>query len=298
VRKKLREIQPDIVHGQGTERECALAAAFSGFPNVVTIHGNMRAIAAVNRVKSFTYNWFAARLESFTLPRTDGVVCITDYTKKAVADLAKKTWIVPNAVDSSFFDIEAIDNPGETPAGICVGAICGRKNQNAFIRSLDALAAQKKFKIVFLGDVDGGDYGREFMQLMETRNWCEYAGFASREKLKGFLRTATFTVLPTVEDNCPMVILEAMAAGVPVMASRVGGIPDLIEAGTTGLFCDPLRPETFAAGVKQLLENPGLCATLAKNAKVSALKRFHPEIIASRHVEIYNEVLGRRAQSA
>src|ERR1039457_1336285 len=44
VRKKLREIQPEIVHGQGTEMDCALSAVFSGFPNVVTIHGNMRLI--------------------------------------------------------------------------------------------------------------------------------------------------------------------------------------------------------------------------------------------------------------
>jgi len=45
VRKKLRELQPDIVHGQGTERDCAISAAFSGFSNVITVHGNMNALA-------------------------------------------------------------------------------------------------------------------------------------------------------------------------------------------------------------------------------------------------------------
>src|SRR5947209_19509187 len=45
IRKKLEEVQPDLVHGQGTERECALSAVFSGFRNVITIHGNMRAVA-------------------------------------------------------------------------------------------------------------------------------------------------------------------------------------------------------------------------------------------------------------
>ena len=51
TRKKLREIQPDIVHGQGTELDCGLSAAFSGFPNVLTIHGNMKAIAKIYRAR-------------------------------------------------------------------------------------------------------------------------------------------------------------------------------------------------------------------------------------------------------
>src|ERR1700730_18110028 len=118
VRKCLKEIQPDIVHGQGTERDCAISAVFSGFPNVVTIHGNMRLIAAVNRSRPFSYDWFAARLESFTLPKSNGVVSITDYTRKAVATLARKTWVVPNAVDVSFFD--TYRKPSPTPLILCV----------------------------------------------------------------------------------------------------------------------------------------------------------------------------------
>ena len=78
ARKKLNSLQPDIVHGQGTERDCALSAVFSGFPNVLTIHGNMRLVAAVNHARLFSFHWLAARLEGFTLPRTDGVVCITE----------------------------------------------------------------------------------------------------------------------------------------------------------------------------------------------------------------------------
>jgi hypothetical protein len=77
VRKKLREIRPDIVHGQGTEMDCAVEAVFSGFPNVLTIHGNMRLIARVNRVRPFSFLWLAARLERLTIPRSSGVVCIT-----------------------------------------------------------------------------------------------------------------------------------------------------------------------------------------------------------------------------
>ena len=110
VRKKLKEIHPHIVHGQGTERDCAVSAVFSGFPNVLTIHGNMRAVAKVNGARPFSYGWLAARLEQMTLPRSQGVVCITNYTCSAVADLARRTWVVPNAVDASFFDLKPAPN--------------------------------------------------------------------------------------------------------------------------------------------------------------------------------------------
>src|SRR6185369_9517211 len=123
------------------ERDCALDAVWSGFPNVLTIHGNMRLIAQVNRAPIFSFHWFAARLEALTIPRSGGVVCITRYTQEAVSDLARRTWVVPNAVDASFFKVDAAP-PGKTPRVLCVGHICQRKNQNAFIRALDPLAEE------------------------------------------------------------------------------------------------------------------------------------------------------------
>ena len=295
TRKKLREIRPDIVHGQGTEHNNALGAIFSGFPNVLTIHGNMRLIAKIQHERPFSFLWLAARLETFTVPRSDGVVCITHYTRDAMAGLAKKTWVVPNAVDASFFEVQP-ELRCEPPIILCVGNVCPRKNQNNFIRALDALAARKKFKVLFLGAAPEQDeYVREFFQLVAARPWCEFGGFADREKLKGHLRGAAFLTLPTLEDNCPMVVLEAMAAGIPVMAANVGGVPDLIEDGKTGLLCDPLNAASMSAAMEKLLLQPEFGRILAANARRSAKERFHPEVIARRHLEIYREVLNTRS---
>src|ERR1019366_6912174 len=107
VRRKLKELQPEIVHGQGTEGHYALSAVFSGFPNVITLHGNMRLIAKLEKPPPLSYNWLAARLEGFAIPRSQGVVCLSRHTQAAVAGLAKRTWVVPNAVETSFFDVHA-----------------------------------------------------------------------------------------------------------------------------------------------------------------------------------------------
>ena len=138
--------------------------------------------------------------------------------------------------------------PAGAPARIlCVGHVCVRKNQNAFIRALDSLAARHKFELRFLGVANENDaYWPEFLGLVRARPWCVYGGLANREELKALLRQATMLALPSLEDNCPMTVLEAMAAGVPVVAARLGGLPDLIEDGKTGFFCDPLDAASMA----------------------------------------------------
>jgi len=289
-RQKLRELNVDIVHGQGTERDCAISAVFSGFPNVLTIHGNMRLISQVNRARPLTYEWLMARLERLTIPRSNGVVCITRYTESAVQDLARRTWLVPNAVDQNFFDLKSA--PASPPQILVVGHIIPRKNQNRFVQALDGLAAEQSFKVIFFGMASGTDsYSDEFFRLMKTRSWCEYNGMASRTELRLAFSKAALMALPSLEDNCPMTVLEAMAAGVPVLAAKVGGVPELIEDGRTGLLCDPLDGANMANAVRRLLTDSSFAARLAAEAKVEARRRFHPQVIARRHVEIYKEVL-------
>jgi glycosyltransferase involved in cell wall biosynthesis len=292
TRRKIRQIRPDIVHGQGTERDCALSAILSGFPNVLTIHGNMRLVSVLNRARPFSYQWLAARLEGLVIPRSKGIVCITRYTQSAVAGQAGRTWVVPNAVDQSFFEVKPA--PVKPPVILCVGNICFRKNQNFFIRALDPLRERFDFTALFLGGYAEDDpYSAEFFREVNSRPWCRYEGFADRETLKDYFKRATMVVLPSLEDNCPMVVLESMAARVPVVAANVGGVPDLVEPGRTGLFCDPHDPASMRTAIERVLTDPPLRDQLAAVAHVEARARFHPSVIASRHMEIYREVLDR-----
>jgi glycosyltransferase involved in cell wall biosynthesis len=221
------------------------------------------------------------------------VVCISRYTRDAVQPLARRTWVLANAVDESFFEVQSAPDASAVPQVLCVGAVCLRKNQNAFIRALDALAKQKNFSVIFLGQAENDAYGAEFFELVKARSWCRHIPFSGREQVKKFFQAAALLVLPTLEDNCPMVVLEAMAAGLPVLASNVGGVPDLITGEQTGLFCDPQRPESFGAGVARLLADLDFARQMAARAKLEAQQRFHPRVIAQRHLEIYREVLAK-----
>lgn len=293
IRGKLREINPDLVHGQGTERECAISAVFSGHPNVLTLHGNMRQVARALGAKPLTFHWLAGHLEAFALRRTGGVVCLTNYTRRNVESLARKTWVVPNAVDESFYSVQR--QPAAQPIVLCVANVHPYKNQNELIRALDPVAAEKKIRLVLVGSASAtSPYGREFLELAAARPWCEFKGPQTGDALKAHLAAAALLVLPTLEDNCPMVVLEAMAAGLPVAASRIGGVPDLIDHDVDGLLFAPQNPAEIREAVLQLLFDPEKAARLAAAAKKRSLEKHHPLKIAGRHMDIYREVIGAR----
>jgi glycosyltransferase involved in cell wall biosynthesis len=290
VRRKLSEIQPFLVHGQGTERYCALAAVYSGFPNLVTIHGNMRHIAALVKARPCSFYWLTARLESLAVRRSRGVICLTNYTRRSVEPLAQRTWLVPNPVHGSFFDVRP--EPSPERALLCVGNILPWKNQAGLIRALDPVAGRRDFKLVFLGKTTVGDaYTQEFDGLVRSRPWCQHVGNLKREELQAELGKATALVIPSLEDNCPMVVLEAMAAGLPVVASRLGGLPDLVEEGRTGFLFDPLDAAGLGHGVEQILGDRSRALEMGRRGRTAALDRFHPRVVARRHLEIYQEVL-------
>jgi glycosyltransferase involved in cell wall biosynthesis len=165
------------------------------------------------------------------------------------------------------------------------------------IRALDQTAGVFPFQIRFFGSCGDDDYAREFHQLLSERPWCHYGGMIGRNELRAEFARAELLVLPTKEDNCPMVVLEAQASGVPVIASGVGGIPDLIVDRVTGLLVDPSAPSSFRQAVESLLKNPELRKQLAKNAYQSALKCFHPKVVAAVHADIYREFLFKEKEN-
>lgn len=293
VRKKLREIHPDIVHGQGTERDCALSAVLSGFPNVVTIHGNMRELAKLHRARPFSFAWLAARLEQFALPRSRGIFCNSLYTQRLVSGVAVTTWLAPNAVRGSFFSAPTIVQPSLPPILLNIGVICPRKSQNQILEVAARLhRRQAKFQIHFLGLLDEGTrYGALFgvrVREAEKEGYARYLGKKSEGELIEVMDSASGLIHAPFEEAFGLVVAEGLARNLKFFGARVGGIGD-IAAGAEGA-------ELFEAGDLAGLEEAvfqWLSAGHPKSTQAARQmrERYHPELIARRHLEIYREVL-------
>ena len=92
-----------------------------------------------------------------------------------------------------------------------------------------------------------------------------------------------------------MVILEAAAAGLPVLASRLGGIPELIQEGVTGYLFEPQIRSTLLSQLTNIFSDAHLASQMAATAREQAVRRFHPNVIAAKHLEIYGELLARKS---
>src|SRR5438132_10394734 len=171
VRKKLRQIRPNIVHGQGTERDCAISAVFSGFRNVITIHGNMVSIVRATGAPMGAYWWAAAILERFTLPRTDGVFCNSRYTESVVRPRVCRTWLVPNAVRREFFETPLpVRLTSSPPILLNVGSIVPHKRQLELLPVLEKLHHEGHvFQASFIGKADRrSSYAAAFLQQVNA----------------------------------------------------------------------------------------------------------------------------------
>jgi len=291
VRALVAEIDPDIVHGQGTERDCAMAAVLSGYPNVLTIHGNMRVHATRGENSKSIYYKLAAMLEGYCLKRTSGVVAISTYTEDLVKDLATKTWLLPNAVDRRYFDITPA--PPVAPRILFVGSIDERKNPLGLIRACESMLRAGECTLAIAGQGNlANAYVRAVHAIAESMPGIELLGFIGRDELGNQFGKSSVVVLPTFEDNCPMVVLEAMAAGLPVAASRVGGVPDLITDEFDGVMFDPNSPLGMMACLERLVRDPKLLSDLGAQGRHTAHSKFHPRVIAQEHVRIYKDLLG------
>jgi glycosyltransferase involved in cell wall biosynthesis len=294
VRNKLKEINPDIVHGQGTERDCAISTVLSGFPNVLTIHGNMRSIAKYYKSKIASYHWVTARLETLALNRTRGVLCNSSYTEDLVHGCNQVVWRVPNPLRMPFFDPPAISEL-RLPVILNVGIITQYKRQ------LEILAMAKNLwkrglEIIFhfAGSLDkSSSYGAAFKRELEQAEmvgYARYLGVLTTSQLIAAMDHSAALIHAPVEEAFGLVVAEALSRNLKLFASATGGIVD-IASNVEGAELFPVSAWTgMETAITRWIEKGSPRPTTASN---TMRLKYHPLVIATRHIEIYREVLGR-----
>jgi glycosyltransferase involved in cell wall biosynthesis len=296
VRKKLREIQPDIVHGQGTERDCGISAVFSGHPNVITIHGNMTELAHIFHAPMGSFHWFTAKLENFTLPRTSGVFCNSHYTQSLVSSRSKKTWLVPNPIRDSFFaPLISRKLPLKMPILLVVGVICPRKQQLEILQLLIQLRQQDAhFHVKFIGFCGEDPYGKAFLSLLHSQEmggWASWLGVLDEPALIQCMDSAHALIHFPLEESFGLVVAESLARGLKLFASNVGGIRD-IASGV--LDADLFGPEDWEGLHHSLLGWFQKPITAFQQTQALMSTRYHSNIIAQRHLQIYRNLISHK----
>jgi glycosyltransferase involved in cell wall biosynthesis len=117
-------------------------------------------------------------------------------------------------------------------------------------------------------------------------------GFVSSDRLKALAYSAAdLLVFPSRAENAPLVLIEAMACGTPAVAFSIGGVPDMVRPGQTGVLAEPEDPKSLAAGIVRVLENPDLLRDLRGHCRRTAVDEYSLDQHIERHIALYRQAL-------
>jgi glycosyltransferase involved in cell wall biosynthesis len=290
----IRHERPDIVHVNSSKAGVLgrLAAVLAGTPiTVFTVHG--WAFKAYSGPAAALYRWADRLMARATMV----TICVTE-TERAAGLAARtcdaaRTAVIPNAIDTGAVPRSQVT--GEPPRIIMVGRLAWPKDPLTLVRAL-ALLPDQPFSALLVGDGPDRPVIEAEIRSLGLTSKVELTG--ARDDVADLLAGSDLFVLSSRSEGGPIAVLEAMAAGLPVVASDVGGIPELVEDAVTGLLVPAGDPGALAAALGRLLAEPRLRRELGTAGRRRARERFDVSAQRSAHLELYARELARHGAPA
>lgn len=198
--------------------------------------------------------------------------------------------VVPNFAPSPADDER--EGGADTGTLLYAGRLGREKGVEVLLRALAAVRPERpQVSLVIAGDGPERTKLGDLVRRLGLSGSVTFTGALDPGSLSARYREAAVCILPTLwMENCPVAVLEAMAHGRPVIATRIGGIPELVEDGVTGLLVPRAEVGPLAEAILSLVDDPGRAAAMGAAARATHRRRFSAERHASRLARIYREV--------
>jgi glycosyltransferase involved in cell wall biosynthesis len=306
VEKLLRQVQPDVVNTHAAHY--TVAALRAGFPTVFTIHGVMHREAQVytstlfDRARLLLEKW----LDAYAVRHVPDIVAISPYVLEEYRGLTSARFHrIDNPLAPEFFAIPTQNAGSSTGPNLgketeyrllYAGTIDERKNVLELVRAL-AIVRQEMpgVRMRVAGRTTSPPYEQKVRRYVDERGLApnvEFLGLLDRDQLLQEYARCSMVVLASRQETMPMAVIEAMAAGKPVVATRVGGVSELIEDGDSGYTVALGDTEGLAQRIVELLKDSGLRARLGQRARQLA-GRFQLETVVAQYRQLYYQVAGK-----
>ena len=289
----------DVVHAhQGEDLAtlplARLAARRHRCPLVVTVHCSVGHTLTGRGLRTRLLRALGGWVERSALRRADAVVVLTDRTAAALAAdgvPAGRVHTIPSGFDPALFaggSPDVFPGVGRPRIGY-VGRLAPQKRADRLVEAFGRM--REPAFLVVVGD--GPD--RERVQALAAGlPRTHLTGFVEHTAVPAVLASLDVLVLPSAYEEMGSVLTEAMASGLPVVASDVGGIPEVVRDGQTGLLVPPGDVAALAAALDRLAADPGLRARLSAGARARAAEYAWPQL-AERVAAVYARVRGGQA---
>jgi len=287
----------DIVNPHGYKADLYAYAAFRPTRKalVATVHNwpsrrlSMRAYALLDRI---------------VLRRFDKVIGVSEVPTNILRRsriAADKIATIPNGVDAERFDPavpslrKEMAADGGTLVGF-VGRLVPEKGGEVLLRAAQqVLVVHPRIKFVFVGE---GPSRKRWEALATQLGIAKQVVFVgARDDMPGVYSSLDLVVLPSYIESMPMCLLEAMAAGKPVVATRVGAVPQLVASDQIGLLVEPGSVDALSTGIRRVLEDHELALRLGNNARQHVARNFSAQCMAKNYVWHFNHVLANQREA-
>lgn len=279
----------DVVHTHSTEAGIIgrVAARLAGAPSVVhTIHGVPFTVD-----RNWALNHFVERCEHLVAPQTDVMVAVADtiteeYLSRGIGREGQYETIRYGIEVDEFSNAQpASDLPGSGHRVLMVSRLAEGKGFDVLLDAAQELRSLD-LSILIVGD---GPKRADIEKKIEQLDLAETVFLLGyRDDVPRVMAASDLLVLPSYREGTPYVIMEAMAAGLPVVATNIAGIPEMIDEGETGFLIPPGNPDALTACIRRIVDDPKLSSSFGE-AGARQSDAFSVERMVDEYRSLYNE---------
>jgi len=262
-------------------------------PLVLTIHTSLHHTLAVSNLRSAVLKTLGSPIERWGEHFAEAVLVITPRLHRLLLSEGveeDRIHVIPPGVNPSLFEgpfEDPFSGVGK-PRVVFVGRLAPQKGVSTLVEAA-GLLKDPSAQVLLVGDGPERPKLEREAKRIGVGDRVRFLGFFAHDRLPAVLAHADLLVLPSLYEELGTVLLEAMQAALPIVASRTGGIPDVIEDGINGLLVPPGEPEALAHAINHLLADRDLARRLSEGARERA-KDYDWEVLAERVLRVYQDV--------
>jgi glycosyltransferase involved in cell wall biosynthesis len=254
-----------------------------------------------------SFNWFLRFFEEGMIHRARKIIAVSHFTKWELTKYYKipahKIQVIHNGVDIKKFQ-PAVDkrkvkvamglNPDDL-AIVSVGRLYARKGLFTLIESMpDVIKKFPKAKFIISGKGQSGEMHKlnAHAERLGVRGNIVFTGYTPDRELPKLYQAADIFAFSTFYEHHPFAVLEALATGLPVVTTTVGGIPETIQSSRNGFLVEPFNAKAFSEKIVYLLEHPLEALEMGAKARQTIVEQLDWRIVVKDAMKVYEEVLG------
>ncbi len=258
-------------------------------PVITTLHGTD--ITLVGADRSYL------PITRYALAQSDGVTAISNYLKQATIETFQfdRIQVIPNFVCPSEYrrrpdcELRQTLSPDDAPIMVHVSNFRPVKRPVDCVEILARVLKKTKARLVMVGDGSERTNAIHRARCLGVYDRCTFVG--KQPRIVDYLCAADVLLLPSDQESFGLAALEAMACEVPVVASRVGGLPEVVDDGATGFLSAVGDVDKMADDAVRLLTDEKLRREMGQRARASAVSRYNTDLIIPQYINFYEQIL-------